>query len=467
WTAGKEVSLTTFARESGAFYLPPSFTADTDLSPIAPAEPVIVRGMGLAATDLVVLLTEGRGGRFTRDPSGLRYLPSGREPRLFLGSRRGVPYHAKITSRLKGTRPGARFFTARRAAELAGRRRLDFARQVWPFIAKEMLHGYYAELFTGHPQHVRVRWAQFAERFAPLDPFGQGLRALVAASVPDPADRLDLARLTRPLAGRRFEGSGALQEALRGYIRDDLRRRTLPRHSASLGLFLSLLESFGVVVGMAGADWTAASRARDLEGWWRPYFSSIASGPPARRLEELLALSRAGVVTFLGGGLEVTGDARSGTFLARGENAPGEVAAAALVDAWLPAPRAAHGPDPLLRHLVDTGQAREAPLGHGRTTGRIEVVPDAFAVVGADGSPHPARYALGPFTSAPVTGAFTRPGTNGLAFRENDRLARRVLAALSKPSGPPPGRSASAAPTREHRVFADTRTDRGTAYYAA
>ena len=56
----------------------------------------------------------GRGGRFEETPGGgLRYLPSGAEPRLWAGSRRGVPYHSKISSALRGEAAGApRFFTA-------------------------------------------------------------------------------------------------------------------------------------------------------------------------------------------------------------------------------------------------------------------------------------------------------------------------------------------------------------------
>ncbi|NEE15286.1 adenylate cyclase, partial [Streptomyces sp. SID7499] len=73
----------------------------SDLDALRPGEPVIVRGIGLAFIDLMVLLTEGRGGRHE---DGV-YLPSGREPVLYVGSRRGVPYHAKIGYGWTGERP--------------------------------------------------------------------------------------------------------------------------------------------------------------------------------------------------------------------------------------------------------------------------------------------------------------------------------------------------------------------------
>jgi len=52
---------------------------------------VIVRGAALTALDAVLTMTEGRGGVFDQDgASGLRYLPSGREPRITLVSRTGL-----------------------------------------------------------------------------------------------------------------------------------------------------------------------------------------------------------------------------------------------------------------------------------------------------------------------------------------------------------------------------------------
>ncbi|WP_143589825.1 FAD/NAD(P)-binding protein, partial [Streptomyces africanus] len=85
-----------FARRHGRFHLPPEFSADAGLSGLRPGEHVMLRGFGLAFIDLMALLTEGRGGSFRPEADGtLTYLPSGREPVLHVGSRRGVPYHSK------------------------------------------------------------------------------------------------------------------------------------------------------------------------------------------------------------------------------------------------------------------------------------------------------------------------------------------------------------------------------------
>ncbi len=79
-----------FAQPARPLPPPAGFSADADLSGLRPGEHVLLRGFGLAFVDLMALLTEGRGGRFRTRPDGtLRYLPSGREPVLHVGSRRG------------------------------------------------------------------------------------------------------------------------------------------------------------------------------------------------------------------------------------------------------------------------------------------------------------------------------------------------------------------------------------------
>jgi uncharacterized NAD(P)/FAD-binding protein YdhS len=424
--------LAQFAERHDLLYLPPSFTADSDTSAIPPGETVLVRGMGLASVDLIVLLTEGRGGRFAPGVDGrLVYHPSGREPKLFLGSRRGVPYHSKISSTLAAPRVRPRFFTAEIAATLEGSRgRLSFRDDFWPLIAKEVLWGYYWELFTGHPERVSTDWNDFAERFAPLGWDSGKLGALIDETVLDPLDRLRLGEFDRPLEDARFASVAELQERVRDYIRTDLRLRSAPAHSATLGLFYSLLFSmFDLGQVIDSPKWSARSRLEDLPLWWHNLFSFIASGPPAHRLDELLALSEAGVVEFLGPQLRVRADER-GRFVADSPSLPREVAARVLVDARLPRTRIGASDNPALRSLVESGVGSEEYLEDAESsgsTGLLEVRREDARVIDSLGQPHPRRFAIGAYTNAPFVGAFSRPRTNAVSFRENDRVARALL----------------------------------------
>ncbi|MFB7600231.1 FAD/NAD(P)-binding protein [Streptomyces sp. NPDC056160] len=437
----EQARLAAYARDHGLVHLPPDFTADSDLSALRAGDPVVVRGFGLAFVDLMVLLTEGRGGRHEQDT----YVPSGREPVLYVGSRRGVPYHSKIGYDLTGERPPLpRFLGADAIGALpatGGPDGVDGAGfrgwgsvppgsgggeggggggGLWPLVEKELGFAHYHRLFTAHPERTAMVWARFEEAYADGGPDER--RDLVAAAVPDPADRLDLAALDRPLHGVRYDTPDDFQAALRGRIEADLRRRHDPAHSADLGLFLGLLSVYGQL-----------TRLGDIGPWWHGFFSSLASGPPGPRLRQMLALSRAGVLRFVGADMRVT--AEDGVFRASSETVPGAVVEArALVEARLPEPTVRRTRDPLLRALYAEGAA-ETPDGLlrvDRADGRI---------LDRAGRPHPRRFALGPFTDGRTPGAFTRPRTGGPAFRQNDATARAVLTFLRAP-GPRPGPAA-------------------------
>ncbi|MFF1378123.1 FAD/NAD(P)-binding protein [Streptomyces sp. NPDC058308] len=402
----EQAELAAYAERHELVHLPPDFTADSDLSRLAPAEPVIVRGLGLAFVDLMVLLTEGRGGRY----EGETYVPSGREPVLFVGSRRGVPYHSKIGYGWEGERPPLPRYLgpAEIDALLARPDGFDFRRDVWPLIEKELGFAHYHRLFTAHPERTATAWTDFDEKYGACPPGSPELDALIASAVPDPADRLDLAALDRPLAGVRHTSHEELQDGLRGRVAADLARRHDPRHSADLAVFLGLLSVYGQVV-----------RLGDVGTWWHGFFSFLASGPPGPRLRQLLALSRAGVVRFLGADVRVS--AEGGVFRAESPTLPGHVTEArALVEARLPQPTLARTRDPLLRALHAEGAASTG-------AGLLAVDPADGRVLDRAGVPHPRRFALGPHTDARGAGAFTRPRTNSPTFRQNDATARAVL----------------------------------------
>ncbi|MFD9126196.1 FAD/NAD(P)-binding protein [Kitasatospora sp. NPDC059571] len=433
-----------FAARHGRFHLAPAYSADADLSAVRPGEQLLLRGMGLAAVDLVSLLTEGRGGRFEEAADGLRYRPSGREPVIHLGSRRGVPYHSKTHYRLQGPpAPLPRYFDAAAVDALAASPGpLELRRDVWPLMAKEIGFGYYHELFHAHPGRTALPWAEFLGAYDRLDWYGPERGRLVAAAVPDPADRLDFERLDRPLTGLRLPDGEALQEHLRAYVRADADRRADPAHSADLGAFLALLSLYGQLPRLvASGRLSARSVAEELDGWWTGFFSHLASGPPGFRLRQLLALSEAGVVHFLGADTTIARDERDGTFTASSPTVPGRtVRATALIEAYLPRHSLDRTADPVLRELLRTGRIREeAPAGGDGAyrSGLVEVAADGRLLdPGLDGAPHPRRLALGPHTNARSYAAFARPRTDAPAFRQNDAAARALLQALAGDVGP-------------------------------
>lgn len=420
---GEAARLARYADTHGLTYVPPAYTADLDLDALAPARDVLVRGIGLAFVDLVVLLTEGRGGRYENG----EYVPSGREPILHVGSGRGVPYHAKTGYRLVGPPPVLPRHFGPDQIDALPDGPLEFRRDVWPLIAKEIGYGYYHELFVGHPERTTLPWERFAAAYAEIPWYSASRVDLVASAVPAEDDRLDLDRLDRPFAGTHFVDGDDVQKAIRHHIEADVARRNDPAHSADLGAFLALLSVYGQLPRVvANKALSGRSQVEELDGWWHGFFSFLASGPPSFRLDQLLALSRAGIVHFLGP--DVRFDGVDGRFRACSPAVPGVTGADALVEARLPRPTLAATADELLRDLLATGQGVEE-IVDTVSTGRLRTSAN-FEVVREDGTEHPRRFAIGWYTSSRGAAAFARPRTNAAPFRMADHAARTVLTAL-------------------------------------
>ncbi len=416
----------------GLTYLPPGYTADMDLSALRPGEDVIVRGMGLAFIDLAVLLGEGRGGTFTGEGDGLTYHPSGREPVLHVGSRRGVPYHSKLGYSLTDGAPvPSRYFTVDRLAQIGdGHGLLDFRGQLWPLIVLELSAAHYRQLFAAHPERTRGSWADLEALLVASDLTEAAFDTRAADFVPDPADRFTVPHIDRPLAGRRWPDRASLADALVEHVETDLARRADPAFSADRAVFDALLGVYAVLsTAVADGRVTPQDRVRFVEGEFHGFFSFLGSGPPPRRLAELLALHRAGIVHFVGP--DMTLDLDGDDFVATSPAVPGRVRARAAVDARLPRTDARAVTDPLVAGLLERGElsAQDVIDHDGTHLGGGQLLADRHCrAVRPDGTAHPTRFLLGPSVSGSAGAAgFSRPGFNGAGFRQNDHVAREVL----------------------------------------
>lgn len=415
------------AQARGLTYVPPGFTADLDLSDLRPGEDVLVRGLGLAFVDLAVLVTQGRGGRFSGSGDDLTYHPSGREPVLHAGSGRGVPYHAKLGYDLGTTGPTPPVHLTPAAFPGAGT--VDWECQVLPLLRRELTDAHYRRLFEAHPERTRGPWSRAEGLIAESDVTSTAFATAMADLVPDPQDRFDLRLLDRPLAGHDLDGAEQADAAVAEHIAADLRRRRDPAFSADRAVFDRLLTAYAVLTGLA-RDGRLRERDRvfELERRFHGFFSFLASGPPPRRLAELLALRRAGLLRFLGPG--TTAQLEEDGFRAH-DVAGGVLCTRALVDARIPVTDVRTARDPLIRNLVRRGELRAHGV-HDPATGRHVagrlVADDACRAVRPDGTVHPDRYLVGPAVTGSVgSGGFARPSFDAPGLRQNDELARRLI----------------------------------------
>ncbi len=439
-----ERSLADFAARHGLTYLAPANPADADLSGVRPGQTVLLRGLGLNFFDYLALFTHARGGVFERVGGRLVYRPSGNEPRLYAGSRRGVPHQARGDNE-KGPhgRYHPRLLTVEHVAGLRERVRrgqpVRFAAELWPLVSKEVRTVYYETLLAGRAPAGAA--AAFAGDFLRAGSEAEEDRLLDAAGIA-PAERWDWDLVARPHAGRTFTGLAEFRDWLRDYLDEDVRRARQGNLSgpfkAALDVLRDLRNELRLAVDHAGLD--ADSHRDELDRWYTPLNAYLSIGPPASRIEELAAVIDAGVLDVVGPAPRITADERTGRFTATSTAVPDlDVRAEVLIEARLPETDLRRTADPLMRHLLLTGQAAPHRVpGTGGTsyeTGGLAVSERPYHLLDARGVPHPRRFAFGVPTEAVhwVTAAGIRPGVGSVTLEDSDAIAAAVLALPARP----------------------------------
>lgn len=433
----EEAELAAFAERHDLTYVRPGNPADSDLAAVPPGSSVALRGLGLNFFDHMALLTVGRGGTFERRAGRLVYRPSGREPHLFAGSRRGVPYHARGENE-KGAygRHLPVVLTPAVVTALQARSKvgpgLDFRRDIWPLVAKEVETVYYATLLGGRScscdadkfraDYLRHPWNSVGERQV-LEEYGLS------------EDRWDWHRIAFPQAGRVFTSAEDFRAWLLGYLRLDVVQAREGNVSnplkAALDVLRDLRNEIRLVVDHGGL--TGRSHARDLDGWYTPLNAFLSIGPPTRRVEEMIALIEAGVLEVTGPHTVVRPDPETGTFLVESDVPGSEQHAVVLIEARMPDIDMRRATDPLLRHLRATGQCRwhtiADPSGSIHEYGGMAVTERPYHLLDDAGVAHPHRFVLGVPTESVhwVTAAGIRPAVNSVTLADSDAVALTVL----------------------------------------
>ncbi|KAK6815670.1 hypothetical protein PG987_016436 [Apiospora arundinis] len=428
----EQQALTAYAQQHpGLTYIGPANPADVNLSTLNAGEPVFLRGLGLCFFDYMALLTLGRGGSFERMlDGGLRYLASGAEPRMYASSRRGIPYQARGDNE-KGAfgRHYSILMTDeviagfRRRANMGGDNAPDFMKEVWPMIRKEVELIYYEALLKRTDFRARFLEvpSESAEEFQLLEEVGVA-----------PSQMWSWDLIGWPYAGRKFAGAAEWQEWLVEYLREDVRHASLGNVSgpvkAALDLLRDLRNEVRLIVDHAGLSGT--SRKNHLDRWYTPLNGYLSIGPPRERIEQMIALLEAGVLTLVGPSPEAVDMENGVGWTIRSPEVPGsEVRVTALVEARLPEPDLRQTGDGLLARLQETGQCRPHTSGEGYETGGLDVTQSPFHLIDCQGRAHPRRFALGVPTEGAhwVTAAGARPGVNSVTLCDTDAVAGAAL----------------------------------------
>ncbi|BAE63887.1 FAD-NAD(P)-binding-domain-containing protein [Aspergillus flavus] len=423
--------LTAYADQNGLRHITPSNPADVDLSSLKPGEPVFLRGLGLNFFDYMALLTTGRGGRFSRTPNGLRYHPSGREPRMYAGSRRGIPYQARGDN-AKGAygRHMPLIFTEEVIDGF--RQRADsgnapnFLKEIWPLVSKEVETVYYEALLRQHGFEL----GDFRDRFlATAHKSLEEAQVLTDFGITE-ENRWSWDRISRPYGERTFT-AGAWRDWMLEYLREDAKEASLGNVNgplkAALDVMRDLRNELRLIVDHAGLS--GLSHRDHLDRWYTPLNAFLSIGPPRQRIEQMIALIEAGILDVLGPRPQAR--AEDGAWTVYSPEVPGlKVRVTTLIEARLPEPSLRHTADELLSHLLKTGQCRPHTVD-GYETGGLDITLSPYRIIDSQGRAHERRFAVGVPTEGVhwVTAAGARPGVNSVTLSDTDAVARAALSA--------------------------------------
>lgn len=421
-------------------------------------------GMGLAAIDAILHLTEGRGGRFESIADGrLRYHRSGREPALIVATSPSGLFPATRPVNMKAHDPSGRshaalehkpvFLTPEAVEHLRETvgvapppgpvriRQLDFQRHLFPLLVLELAYVYYrtAAGGSGDPfeRAARPGWTAFLAQSPDAPPFVDDLldplhRVAARQALP----RFCWRTAFNPLPPDRAASPDEWRRSLLAYLRADIaaaERGNLadPFKSACDGVWRDLRFVLSQVVDFGGL--TAASQADFMRVQWRHY-CRMSNGAGVDAMRKILSLSDEGIVDIsVGPDPRIEAETASELFRITGGFTSAERHVEVLAHARVHDFDAQADRNPLYRNLLGHGLVRlwRNPASGGAADllpGSLEVTRD-FEAVRADGSVDHRISILGAAVEGTVFFqlAAARPQSNSAILNACGRWAARVM----------------------------------------
>ncbi|GKT02688.1 FAD/NAD(P)-binding protein [Furfurilactobacillus entadae] len=422
----EQTGLLNFADEHNLQYTPPTQPQEYRFDDLAAGETIILRGLGLNFFDATTMLTQGRGGYFTSEDDHLVYHPSGIEPHIIAGSRRGYPLRAKGHNQ-KAAREldSPHFFTPTWFAQYQAVGSLTGTKFMEQF-HHEAEYVYYKRLLA--LKYPQVDAGEFLHAFETSpQPEGVVYRSPIIES-----DYLNWTQLLNPTA----TPASTTPQPLLDYLQADVKAALAGTKTGPLTSALELFRDLRDVVRRIVDG--QLLRTEDFRNVFLGQFNNensyLSVGPPEQRIAELRALMVAGIVTVVGPNMRVDSDTTTNQFVTWSPLAPTErYFTDHLVEARLPAVSASHSCDPLTQSLLRSGLARPQQLamedGSTFQTGAVDVDMVTNQLVTTTGQSATGLYFLGVPTEGRhwFTTASPRPGVNDSVLRTVDATVAHLF----------------------------------------
>jgi uncharacterized NAD(P)/FAD-binding protein YdhS len=394
-------------------------------------ERVYVIGMGLTAIDIVRAFSIGRGGAFQEG----KYLKSGREPLITLGSRLGIPYCARAFNQ-KENQYQPVIFTNEAVNKLKSHKeKLDFLNDLFPLFWSEVEYVYYSTLLG----------ADFGSRLLMCHTDIER-KELIEQAVWEEI-RLSWEALENPMAQIQRQQQGAfLFDTYEDYmafalnlIREDLKEAekgnmTSPLKCAIDSVFRDCRDVLRNAVNFGGL--TAKSHKYLLTVFDRVN-NRIAVGPPIESTRQMMILAESGHVLFSGPNPKLSMDEKDGSFVLESEMVRGSRRNVQhVLNGRIHGVNIQGDTSPLMQNLLKKGIARPYVSDHDGfqfEPGGLDVTED-FHLIAKDGSPHLHICAVGIPTEGKVwfNAVDARPDVNSTAISQLSMWAKGVVERLGR-----------------------------------
>jgi len=352
---------------------------------------VAVSGLGLVAVDVVTALTVGRGGQFVEDGGGLSYRPSGREPRVQLFCRSGLPFTAKsVTGKDRTDVYKPVICTDDRLDALSGRsngrrRLVDVRAELLPLMFAEMSARYYAQVA------FQASGGMVAD--------GATVREQLGAAWSEGRYHAELTRLAERFGSfdaealffghqPKYSCSDDYERFVYQSLSDDLREAEVPDGASPIKsasqVFRLFRDKMRTVVEQGGLSFDSYL---DFNADICSRIHRLVAGPPALRTRQLLALMDAGVVQIPYGpaparGLAVDNTDPTATRTRISSTAfemPYMEDADIVIRGHLEEPRIAGSASELLTQLYNRGRVSQFRYGEV-AVGSVDLTPDSHPI---------------------------------------------------------------------------------------
>ncbi len=283
------VARKSLAASIGVSHVVEPYPVETLQEAVDPGATVGIAGMGLTAVDAVATLTEGRGGRFEEsEDDSLTYVPSGREPTLYVFSRTGIPFSCRPASSFDLSTIYEPLFC--RPEILTERRRPHSLDTLLKLLCAEMGAAYLVR------STALTEGCQAAE-----DAFGrlQSLGTEAALHVVDRIDRqeFDPESLIQPRGSDSFSSSADFSMAFARRLEFDVREAAKGEAGSPYKYAVEMLRVVRPFIRDCVAHEALFQEERRIFfDEIAPRIAQLVVGPPIVRGRQWLALMRAGVI---------------------------------------------------------------------------------------------------------------------------------------------------------------------------